>query len=297
MTPLTPRAAIWALGGLAVCAIAAHRFGRELNGLFIIVPGLDKAAHCLGYGLLFLAVYTVSRAVGAAAGPARWLAAAAAVGIAIADEALQSVSPGRSIESLDVLAGCSGITLAWLAARRPRTGVAVATALVAVSVTGYAIYDTYVRLADFSAGLRCERQHDFRGARTHYLRALERGLRSSELFNSLAWVEIESGVGDARKALEYGKMALATDPTNPDVLDTYGWALHHNGRPEEALEYLLTAYAAKPHVFCIHYHLGAAYLALGRRDAAAAHFQRQTEITGTREATFALRALAAMGGQ
>ena len=42
---------------------------------------------------------------------------------------------------------------------------------------------------------------------------------------------------------------------SPADADIYDRALHHAGRSAEALPYLERAYAAKPNMFCIHYHL------------------------------------------
>jgi Tfp pilus assembly protein PilF len=84
-------------------------------------------------------------------------------------------------------------------------------------------------------------------------------------------------------------------PDNADVLDTYGWALHHTGRTTDARNVLERAYAAKPDMFCIHYHLGAVYLAMGDREKAAVHFRRQVERRSTREAARAQEALVRMG--
>jgi tetratricopeptide (TPR) repeat protein len=73
----------------------------------------------------------------------------------------------------------------------------------------------------------------------------------------------------------YGGRALRADPQNPDVLDTYGWALHHAGRSPEALPFLERALAGKPRMFCIHFHLGEVYAALGDRERAERHLREQ----------------------
>ena len=83
-------------------------------------------------------------------------------------------------------------------------------------------------------------------------------------------------------------------PGDADFLDTYGWALIHAGESAQALGPLLEAYRKKPSMYCIHFHLGMAYRALGRRAEAETHFRRQTELTDTREARLARQALAEM---
>ena len=84
-------------------------------------------------------------------------------------------------------------------------------------------------------------------------------------------------------------------PDNPDVIDTYGWALHHAGRHEEALLRLQEAFRLRPDMYCIHYHLGAVYLSLAQPQLAQAHFCRQISFIGTREAGMASAALSNMG--
>jgi tetratricopeptide (TPR) repeat protein len=150
-------------------------------------------------------------------------------------------------------------------------------AVVALAVVTAVSAKTFVRLYDYNLGQIHERNRQFGLAREAYLRALRRGLSSAGLFNSLGWVEIESGVGSADKAVKYGAKALALRPNDPDVLDTYGWALHHAGRHEEALGYLMRALEQKPRMFCIHYHLAATYLALGRKEDAVRHLRAQIE--------------------
>ena len=89
---------------------------------------------------------------------------------------------------------------------------------------------------------------------------------------------MESGTGDVRAAVDYAARALAATPRDPDVLDTYGWALHHAGRSREALPLLERAFAGKPRMFCIHYHLGEVYTALGDGTRAEWHFREQIRL-------------------
>lgn len=271
--------------------LAQNFFGRELNALFLRWPGIDKGLHVLEYLLVYLAVSALAGRVWP--DPVRRSRAAMAAGLllAAADEFLQGFAPGRSVERFDMVANLAGLTLGWVAAHPRRTGVTWAAAALALAAGGYVTWHTHALLADYSRGLRASQQQDFVRAREHFRRALEAGLRMPGLYNELGWVEIESGVGDPVRAVEYAGTALETQPDNPDVLDTYGWALHHAGRTREAIPVLERVYAARPDMFCIHYHLGSAYLAAGRRDEAAFHFRRQTERRGTREAAFALRAL------
>jgi len=288
----------WRLVGgvaaLAALVFSGNLFGPELNSFFLRFPGIDKVFHTVTFLLVFVCVYFLSRRMSLQPANRALLAATIAILLALTDELLQNLAPGRNVEVLDVAANFSGVALGWLLVSPPPRRLALATAAAALSVAGYATYDTYVTLIDFSRAQQYERKHDFVQAREHYLRALQKGLRTSALYNELGWVEVESGVGDPAKALEYARSALEMQPDNPDILDTYGWALQYAGRPTEALSYLQRAFEADPAMYCIHYHLGAAYFALGRRDLAEAHFRRQLELPGTREAALAAQALERM---
>jgi Tfp pilus assembly protein PilF len=214
--------------------------------------------------------------------------------LAATDETVQAFAPGRSVESFDMVANLAGLTLGWAAVQPCRTRLTWAVAALALCAGAYVTWHTHILLIDYSRGLRYSQQQDFVRAREHFRLALEAGLRTPGLFNELGWVEIESGVGDPVKAVEYARAALDKQPENPDVLDTYGWALHHAGRNGEAIAALRRAYELDPDIFCVHYHLGAAYLAAGRRDEAEHHFRRQVERRDTREAALALQALAGL---
>jgi hypothetical protein len=282
---------------LVLLVLAENLFGGELSAFFLRFPGIDKVLHTLEYALVMVCVHVLARrAAGTTNVAVLPIALAVAIGIAVLDESLQRLFPSRSVEAFDFIANLAGITLGWVFVRRPAPRVRFAAAGLALAAAAFVTYDTHVMLIDYSRAMQYEKQHDFVRAREHYLRALAAGLKSPSLFNELGWVEIESGVGDPRKAVEYAKTARELQPENPDVADTYGWALLHAGRTTEALAELQKAYAASPDMYCIHYHLGAAYLASGRRDKAKYHFARQIEKPGTREAAFARRALEQMGG-
>jgi Tfp pilus assembly protein PilF len=285
-----------AAGGAALVALvfAQNLFGRELNAFFLKMPGIDKVLHFLEYVLVVVGVHALPRRVISDAGTRVRVAVIAGVLLASLDESVQLLVPTRSVEVLDLIANVAGVLLGWVLVRRPRPSLAAAAAAVAFCAAGYATWTTHVKLADYSRALQYERQHDFVRAREHYRRALEAGMRTPSLFNELAWVEVESGVGDPRQAVEYARRALEMQPGNPDILDTYGWALHHAGRHADALDPLQQAYRKKPDIYCIHYHLGAVYLALARPAEASEHFRKQVALTGTREAALASQALSRM---
>ena len=222
------------------------------------------------------------------------LAVGAGILIAIVDESVQWLVPSRSVEVFDLVANGAGILLGWIVVARPQRLAAIPAAALALGAAGYVAWDTHSSLADYTRGIELERQHDFAGAREHFLRAFERGLRTPALFNELAWSQVESGVGDPADAVDFARRALEMRPGSADILDTYGWALHAAGRHRDALEPLLEAYRNKPDMFCIHYHLGAVYLALGKAGEASEHFRRQVALPHKREGALASQALARM---
>ena len=280
-----------ALALLALVILVANLFGHQLTGLFLASPGLDKVVHAAVYFLVFVSAYSLALRMTGNARKSALIAAAGAVGLSAGDELLQQLAPGRSVELFDLVAGWSGVTLGWLAVSRPPIATAVTAAALAIGAVSYVTYDTHARLIDYSRALRSERAHDFAGAREHYLRALAAGLHTPEVYNGLSWVSVESGVGNPLDAVKYGRLALDMRPEDADMLDTYGWALHHAGRSAEALGYLQRSFAKKPTMFCIHYHLGEVYLALAEPEKAEAHFLAQLRLPETREAAMAARAL------
>lgn len=284
------------LGGLLAFFLAQDLMARRLSTLMLELPGGDKVFHCLEFFFAFLVLHYLAGRLVERPGYRLGLALGAGVLLAIGDEALQVFFSARNVDIRDFAANLCGV---WLGATfvradwRPAVRVAGAVAMILVTA-GLAI-DSYVKLKDYNQGILHERRHEFALARQAYQRAMASGFRSAGLYNGLSWVEIESGEGSPVKAVEYGEEALALSPGNPDVLDTYGWALHHAGRHEEALGLLLEAYDKKPTMFCIHYHLGEVYLALGRSDEAAGHFRKQLvtapEADETRRAREALAKL------
>lgn len=67
---------------------------------------------------------------------------------------------------------------------------------------------------------------------------------------------------------------------NPYFLDTLGWAQHRAGDHESAIENLEKAVAGSTGFGEAHYHLGAAYLAVGETEKARAELQKAVEAGG-----------------
>lgn len=271
--------------------LAANLVGFELNALFAAAPGSDKVVHFLTYALVFVSVFTLSGRFTKSVTMQAAIAGAAGLLLSVGDELLQELAPGRNVEFFDLVADWSGMTIGWALAARPARRVAAVAIAGALGAAAFVTHATYVDLIDYSRALRAERQHDFATARMHYLRAVEKGHRTAAVYNGLAWVSVEAEAGDPEESVDYARKALAMAPGDADIYDTLGWALQRAGRSEEALPLLTRAFEMKPSMFCIHYHLGQAYLGLGRTALAEEHFRRQLLLTGTREAGLAAAAL------
>ncbi|MCB1877875.1 MAG: PEP-CTERM system TPR-repeat protein PrsT [Chromatiales bacterium] len=71
------------------------------------------------------------------------------------------------------------------------------------------------------------------------------------VINNLAW--LYTYLGDSR-ALTYGAKAYEINPGNPEVLDTYGWAMIQLGKSAEGLDLLREAATDAPNRLEIRYH-------------------------------------------
>ena len=143
-----------------------------------------------------------------------------------------------------------------------------------------------------------EREHDYQRARAEYMLAVESGFQSPELYNTIAWLDIEFLGADPAQAERYAAQAIRMDPDNPDILDTYGWILVRAGRSMEALPLLERDKKLKPSIYCIDLHLGVAYRELGDRRLALEHLKRQIELNpSNRFGQAALTALREVEGQ
>lgn len=288
---LTVAALVAGVGLGLVVAAGSLIGGGPVNRLADWLPGVDKVLHTTAFLALFLVCHALSRRWRAGGVAPVTLAATLAV-LAVADELAQWFQVARHADLADLMAGWAGIAIGLgLVGVKSGGTRARALAVAGLAVAGLVTTESYFEQRHLTAALRHERAGDFIGARREYRLALEAGVRTPALFNELAWVEIESGIGDAAAAVAFADHALSLTPDDPDVHDTYGWALHHAGRSAEALPFLERAYQASPDMFCIHYHLGEVYLALGQTDKAVEHLRRQMERPETREAARAERTL------
>ena len=92
-----------------------------------------------------------------------------------------------------------------------------------------------------------------------------------ELLNNAALVYQKM---NDQRALDLAKRAHDTAPSQPSIMDTYGWILVKRGQVEQGLRILRNARFRAPDVAAIRYHLAVALDATGNRDEA----RRELEV-------------------
>ena len=295
-----PRAA-WLLVAAGLIAVLGLVFlenlgSLPLNALTLRLPGVDKALHFVqSFVICYVFSLLLSRTGISAAGRIT-LAAAGALAAAGLDEMQQSLRADRNVEVADIGAGAAGILSAIaVLAFRQWSRLAIVAASVGVVAATAITYDSYIRSRDYNRGLLAERAGRRDEALRHYLAGAESGVNNPEVYNAAAWLIAESPDGDPRRAVQFAERSLQLRPHNPDTLDTYGWSLYLAGRAADAVAPLEAALAAKPGIYCVHYHLGMVYLKTGRTDVGVTHLRQQIELMPlTREATLASEVLAGL---
>jgi tetratricopeptide (TPR) repeat protein len=287
----TARGFIAIMAGAGVVLLAQNLAARQVNELALRLPGVDKPLHFVAFLGIALALWRAARPIGAVWRERAAIVAVATLLLAGMDELVQGFVSLRNFDLLDLAAdGCglaAAIALVMPRSRRPHAGLLL---LAATAAAGAVTWYSHGQLVHVSRALLAERRGDFRAARDHYRAALASGVETAVVYNGLSWSEVESGDGRPEDAVRFGARALALRPRAPDVLDTYGWALHFAGRSAEGLPYVERARAANPRLYYIHYHLGEMYAALGRLDEACRSYERQREVAPrARESALAAR--------
>jgi tetratricopeptide (TPR) repeat protein len=275
----------------AVTLVLVENLGsNQLYALTLHFPGVDKVLHFMQSFIVCWVLGALLGRTGVPTGTRVLLAAAGALGVAGFDELQQTFRADRNIELADIAAGAAGVVAAVAAMIRIDSPRWAAGGLVVAALAGGAVtFDSYRYTRDYNRGVLAERGGRRDEALRHYLRGAERGIDNPELYNAAAWLLAESPDGDAGRAVQLAERSLQLRPFDADTLDTYGWSLYR------ALLPLQAALAAKPDIYCIHYHLGMVYLGLNRRDDAVRHLQQQVDLMpDTREARLAADTLAGL---
>ena len=98
-----------------------------------------------------------------------------------------------------------------------------------------------------------------------------------QTLNNLAWV-----LGELKDpaALGYAEKAYATAPTNPGVLDTYGWLLLNSGDVKRGVELLMQAAVRAPRDIDIRVHLAKALIKTGDKAGARKELEAAGKLGG-----------------
>lgn len=267
---------------LALLLVLPNILAVKVSKVWLQFPGLDKPMHFVAFIAVFLIAYGVLQG-------RQWprsergklgVAVGISLGISLADEVQQAVlGMGRTAEYGDLVADAAGVLVGLTCVIAGQLGMRRALAIMVLLFVPVAAVTakTYYDLKHFYRGMAYEREHDYRRARAEYQLALDSGFQSAELYNTIAWLDIEFLDADPVRAEGYVARALAMDPNNPDILDTYGWVLVQSGRPREGLPFLERANLLKPGIYCINVHLGVGYMKAGDRNRAADYLKRQIE--------------------
>lgn len=133
-----------------------------------------------------------------------------------------------------------------------------------------------LRLFLLAAGIAMDLRHADQ-ARQYCERALALYPGHPQALAALSIVQAE-GLRDVTQGKQLAAQAYAAAPTQPDVLDAYGWVTHLAGDPAAALTYLEAASQARPGSATMLYHWGAALLAAGQSAAANAKLTQVLEL-------------------
>lgn len=260
--------------------ILPNLLANPLAALWLRLPGLDKPVHFLAF---FVGVLIIYAAMLHSPWPHRepnklLLAAILTLVVAVGDEIQQAVLRiGRTAEYGDLVADMAGILVGVVVVRSRQLGMKWAVPLILlllVPVAGVTA-KTHQDLKHYNLGMLYEREKDYQKARKEYQLALDSGFESAQLYNAIAWLDIEFLGADPQLVEPYAARAYALDPKNPDILDTYGWVLAQAGRVHEGLPLLEQAKTLKPTMYCIDLHLGVAYAKVGRKQMAKQFLQSQ----------------------
>jgi tetratricopeptide (TPR) repeat protein len=179
---------------------------------------------------------------------------------------------------------------AWIREYRPKQWVAMkllgdmyvnardhdAAVRVFKEALGAAADEKEVNATNMLIALTYQNQKKFPEAEKAYLALLEADPNEAAVPNNLAYLYAEN-LGNPQKAIEYAKLAMDKLPGNPNVMDTYAWALVRAGRYPEAIDMLERAIGMAPPSAIFYYHLGFAYEQAGRTSDARTSYEKGLE--------------------
>lgn len=128
---------------------------------------------------------------------------------------------------------------------------------------------------DANVRLVLAREYQLRGRSLEAIREYEQ-VRKSQPGNAQVWhslAQLYHEQGDFR-SLEHAQKAHELDPKQPEIADTFGWILLHQGQHQRGLALLQDAAVRAPHLPRIRYHLAVALHKGGQADQARKELER-----------------------
>ena len=268
---------------------------EKIQEILLRYPGIDKLFHFVEHIFIVLVVFHIVRLL--PINLPKFLHISIALGFSflfsITDEIHQLYTSGRTFEYLDLLANTLGslTALTFIMRKILKPWLSVLLLSLLLCSASVLTYKSYAKQKYFYQGMHYEKNQEYRKAKEHYLLALKAGYTSAGLFNTIAWLYLEYLEEDPQIAYEYAQKAVELAPNNADYLDTYGWALFSLNKPRTAIHFLKKAYLLNPDIYCIDYHLGMTYYALGEKDMALIHLKKQIDAGDKRYGLSARKAL------
>jgi tetratricopeptide (TPR) repeat protein len=130
-----------------------------------------------------------------------------------------------------------------------------------------------------TSGIIYSQMGDFAKARDSYEKALAVDPNFTPALNNLAYIYSEK-LSNLNRAAELARKAHELYPSEPSVMDTYGWVLYRQGKYQEAAELLAQSAAEAPDNGEIQFHLGMANYMVGRSEDARAALEKAAASPG-----------------
>lgn len=242
-------------------------------------PGMDKAAHFIVHIILVTCLYGLCRKLWPLLKTSHCLLAVFILSLflGLIDELQQLFISNRDFNPEDLLANTCGALSAVILITVGKERILVSALMLSVPLATMYLLTQHTRDSSlyYSAGLIHIKNKNYSAARQEFLNAISHNEQLPALFNELAWIEMEHLQTDPAISLNYTQRAISAEPDNANFMDTHGWALFLNGHYQQALGYLRASYQSDKKIYCINYHLGATYHALGMHSQAMYHLQAQ----------------------
>ena len=125
----------------------------------------------------------------------------------------------------------------------------------------------------FAIGTSLDKEGNWPGAEKNLRRSLELSPNQPDVLNYLGYSFLMRGesFAEAKSMIE---KAIKKRPTDPQIMDSMGWALYLEGDYKEASIYLERAVSFLPADVTVHEHLGDVYWRLGRKTEARFEWDR-----------------------